>query len=130
MQHSETFVMASGMAPAFLINPIASASSSPLISLRHTSPAVCINPFTRIQSLVVIGTPKKGFSLANCSSVRTPDAINASAFSASFNASAKRSSTTILKVVLTSCMRLMNAFTTSTLVSYFYRKRKDKILII
>lgn len=124
MQHSDTFVTASGMAPAFLISPIASASSSPIMSLRHTSPAVCSSPFTRIQSLVVIGTPKNGFSLANCSSERTPDAIKASAFSASLIASVNLSSTTILKVVFTSCMRLINAFTTSTLVSYLKSFKK------
>lgn len=74
------------IAPASFINRTHSASSVDLALERATSPMVCNLPFTAVLSLVVKGTPRKGFRL-NSSSVINPFSIRSSMFRASSVAS-------------------------------------------
>lgn len=118
MQHSETLLNANGIAPAARIKAIVSLSFSPRICRRAQIPAVCNRPFTRMQSLVEMGTPRNGFFSAISSTDIVPLRMNASVSAASLRASSKQLSTTQLKVGLISLIRSMNDWTTSTLFTW------------
>ena len=79
-----------------------------------------------MQSFVVNGTPKKGFSLARVSSGIVPDLMRSSIAWASFRASEYLSATTQFRIGFTSSIRSMKDSRTCTLVIWNEIKRNKK----
>ena len=140
MASSETLVTASMIPPASFINLTTCASSCATMSFLLTRPAVFLSPWKMLDirmsdvhirnqwkkwepltanvSFVVKGTPKNGVSSNKVAASICLLWINLSTFLASIKASSNRWSTMQLIRGLTSLIRSMYAWTTSSLESW------------